>query len=345
MMSVIINPAEKRPRMLWRLLGQGMLLFVFLLPIGFVLSALYVARAGPDAPFTQDALVRFVSGNPQVMALNSLMTLAAVVGSIALAARFLDRRPLADFGLRFDPAWWRDLGFGLGLGAFLMLLIFLIELACGWITVTGTFYVATGAPFGLAILATLVQFLAVGVYEELFSRGYHMTNMAQGFRHLLGPRGGLIAGWVLSSALFGVLHGLNPGATLASTLNIVLAGLFLLGVGYLLTGRLAIPIGVHITWNFFQGNVFGFPVSGTSANAVTFIAIEQAGSDLVTGGAFGPEAGLVGVAAVLLGAGLTALWVRWQEGGVGLCLEMTEPPGAGEAKGTDITGGSGHTTL
>jgi hypothetical protein len=87
---------------------------------------------------------------------------------------------------------------------------------------------------------------------------------------------------------------------------------------------LAIPIGLHITWNFFQGNVFGFPVSGTDAGA-TFIAIEQGGDALVTGGAFGPEASLIGIGAMVLGCALTVLWVRLRYGSAGIREKLATP--------------------
>ena len=139
---------------------------------------------------------------------------------------------------------------------------------------------------------------------------------------------------LLSSAIFGVLHAANPNASAISTFNIVLAGLFL-GLGLLLTGELAIPIGLHITWNFFQGNVFGFAVSGLDAGT-TFIAVEQGGNALLTGGAFGPEAGLIGIAAILLGSLLIVLWVRWRYGRVGLhsalaVLDLRHPTQAAAA--------------
>jgi hypothetical protein len=173
----------------------------------------------------------------------------------------------------------------------------------------------------------LVLFLCVGISEEMLSRGYQITNLAEGlnFPGLGGPKVAVLLAWVISSSLFGLGHLGNPNATVVSTLNIALAGL-LLGIGYVLTGRLAIPIGLHITWNFFQGNVFGFPVSGLEPVGATVLSIEQGGPLLFTGGVFGPEAGLIGIAAVLAGSLLTALWVRARFGKAAIETSIAEPP-------------------
>jgi hypothetical protein len=257
----------------------------------------------------------------------SLATLLATLGSVWLVGRFIDKRPLADFGLRLNRGWWLDLGFGLALGALLMAGVFLIEWAAGWLTITGAFQSARpDQSFVAAIVWALLLFISVGIYEELLFRGYALRNLAEGLNlPYIGPRGAILIAWIGTSAAFGLAHAANPNATMISTLNIGLAGIFL-GLGYVLTGSLAIPIGLHITWNFFQGNVFGFPVSGGAFGGITFIDIEQGGPALWTGGTFGPEAGLIGVAAMLVGSGLTLLWVRWRQGQVGLHLPLAEAP-------------------
>ena len=108
-----------------------------------------------------------------------------------------------------------------------------------------------------------------------------------------------------------------------STLNIALAGIFL-GLGLIWTNELAIPIGLHISWNLVQGNVFGFPVSGTTTVGATVIQIEQSGPIWLTGGAFGPEAGVLGIAAMLLGMLLIWLYLRRQQGDVAVVRAIAD---------------------
>lgn len=307
----IWNSPERRLRAGWRLL-------IHLALWMFTPLLLNEALGGTLARLLGSLIPDFVVVPSNRAALSGL-TLVATLASTWFAARFLDRRSLRDLGLQMDSAWWRDLAFGLGLGAALMTLVFLAERALGWVTVVKTFSVEPAdTPFAVGILAPVVVFVVVGISEEILSRGYQTRNMAEGFnfggRH---PRRALVAAWTVSSLLFGMLHVFNPNSTWISTLNLMLAGLFL-GLGLVLTGRLGLPIGLHITWNFFQGNVFGFPVSGNDFTSATFIAIRQGGPTLWTGGAFGPEAGLIGVAAILLGSLLIVLWVRGRYGRLAL---------------------------
>ena len=298
---------EGRLRSGWRLLFQFLMNYTATAFVGSLLLAAGALR----------------SSSPNV-ALYAGAALVAVA-SVWVAGRFLDRRPFSGFGLRLNRAWWSDFGFGLLLGASLISGIFLVELAAGWITVTGTLRAVDGTFFP-AILAPVVLFLCVGFYEELVSRGYQLTNLAEGLNLPgIGPSGAVLLAWILTSSFFGLIHAFNPNATALSTINIALAGM-MLGLGYVLTGELATPIGLHIAWNFFQGNVFGLPVSGRDLAGTTFLTTDQTGPDLLTGGHFGPEGGLLAPAAMLAGCLLITLRVRHRSNKLSLHTPIAESP-------------------
>ena len=308
-MNPFYDEREERTRAFWRLLLQlGMYLG------GAALARLVVWRVwfalyGKADPW---AIENPTLWPPLLFSAIQVAVLSVALSSVWFMGRFFDRRPLLGFGLRIDRRWWLDFGVGLLLGALLMAGIFLTELAAGWVTVTGAFETTReGDPFFPVILAPLVGWVLLGIYEELVFRGYQLTNMAEGlnFRRL-GPRGAIVLAVVLSSSLFGGFHVWNPSASAISTVNLALWGGLLLGSSYVLSGRLALPMGLHIAWNFFEGNVFGLPVSGVETVGATFVSIEQSGPLLFTGGAFGPEAGVLTNAASVVGFLLILLWVR-----------------------------------
>lgn len=136
-------------------------------------------------------------------------------------------------------------------------------------------------PFAMSF--TIVKVLCVGVYEEVVARGYLLRNI----------------GVIGSSLVFAALHAFNDNASVVSTVGLFVNGL-LFAAAVLATGRLSASIGLHIAWNLCEGLVFGFPVSGDK-EAASLMAIVQRGPGIVTGGAFGPEAGLIGVVASLIG--------------------------------------------
>ena len=312
------NSVERRIRAFWRLILQILLLLILETAAGIVLSTI--------APQSIQALLdpTHLTDNPLLAISSTLATFIAILLSIWLAARWLDHRPFKEFGLHLNSQWWSDLGFGLLLGAVLMAFIFAVELAFGWVTISGTFQsTSPGQSFGSTAIYGVFFFLAIGIQEELMSRGYMLRNLSEGLNlPWITPKAALFLGYLISSVAFGVQHTLNPNSTLISTINIMIAGLFL-GLGLILTGELALPIGLHITWNYFEGYVFGFPVSGLSS-AGNFLTIQQNGPTQWTGGAFGPEAGLIGLAAMLVGAGLILAWVYWRRSKISLQTELTE---------------------
>jgi uncharacterized protein len=326
-----VNPfydqREERTRAFWRLLLQ----------LGMYLGGAAIARVvvwrvwfalyGKADPW---AIENPTLWPPLLFLAVQVAVLSVTLWSVWFMGRFFDRRALFGFGLHIDRRWWLDFGFGLLLGALLMAGIFLTELAAGWVTVSGAFETTReGDPFFPVILAPLVGWLLLGIYEELVFRGYQLTNMAEGlnFRRL-GPRGAIVLAVVLSSSLFGAFHVWNPSASAISTVNLALWGGLLLGSSYVLSGRLALPMGLHIAWNFFEGNVFGLPVSGVETVGATFLSIEQSGPLLFTGGAFGPEAGVLTNAASVVGFLLIVLWVRIRSGRVALRTSLAVPPTA-----------------
>jgi membrane protease YdiL (CAAX protease family) len=257
--------------------------------------------------------------------------LAIITVAALIAVRLLDRRPVSQLGIVPGPGYWGDLGFGLVMGALLMTVVFGAELWAGWVRIVGFRYSRSASEsFAAASLYVALAFVAVAFYEELANRGYLLRTLAQGLAgRRLSPAAALLTASLLSSLLFGLGHAGNPHATFVSTFNIALTGV-LLSLPYILTGRLAASIGMHATWNFFQGVVYGFPVSGLATPA-RLLVIEQGGPPLWTGADFGPEAGLVGLFACVLGTALIVWRERRRRGSLTLCADLVD--GAGMAAG------------
>jgi uncharacterized protein len=144
--------------------------------------------------------------------------------------------------------------------------------------------------------------IAIGILpafmEELLFRGIL-------FRWIEEFGGSWIA-LVVTSALFGAAHAFNPGATWASSLAIMVEAGVLLGSAYMLARNLWAPMGLHGAWNFTQGFLFGAPVSGMTVHGL--VQAKISGPILLSGGAFGLEASMIGVVlSIPLGAGLIVL--------------------------------------
>ncbi len=284
---IFLSPQEKRPRAGWRLLAQFLLLVLFVIAAG--LPALIILVLLETFLYLPETI--------SFQIINSLTLLLAVIPSVYIARRWIDRRTFNSLGLDWNPKAARDLYFGIALSGLQMGGIYLVEWAAGWLDFTG--FAWQSQPVGhvlIGLLLMLAVFIVVGWQEELLTRGYWLQNLEQGLN--------LPWAVLLSSILFGLLHLFNPEASWASTLGLVAAGLFL-AYPYLRTRQLWLSIGLHIGWNFFEGVIFGFPVSGMPT--FRLIKHQVSGPEIWTGGAFGPEAGLIVLPALALGA----LLIRW----------------------------------
>ena len=138
-------------------------------------------------------------------------------------------------------------------------------------------------------------------------------NILEGFSFpQINPKMTVVISVIVVSFVFGFLHGWNPNASLISSINISFIAV-LFGYAYLIRGSLALPIGLHISWNFTQGNIFGYPVSGVGAD-VSIIKTNNVGNEFFTGGDFGPEAGVIILFVIMIGIGLTWLYHKKRYG-------------------------------
>lgn len=217
-----------------------------------------------------------------LQAIGESILVLGTAATFLLARLWIERRPFADLGL-CPRHLVRDLLLGFLLGFLLQDATIAILAQAGWYHITSL--APASAAMGL-ILQGLGFFLLVALFEEGVFRGII-------FRLLERSLGSWIA-IMLSALFFGLVHLMNPGATLFGALAVALEAGILLGAAYMLTRSLWFAIGIHWAWNFFEGPFFGATISGTGSNsAKALITSTISGPQIWTGGSFGPEAGLV----------------------------------------------------
>lgn len=222
-----------------------------------------------------------------------LRTLVAL-GLIWFFRKWIDRRRFIDLGFHVTHDSWREFGAGFGFVTIAWGAIFLLSLAFGGAAIIGFAWdVRDFASIMVSLFVGLSFNVLVGVVEETDARGYILQNLADGIR--------LIPAIVISSLYFGMLHLLNPGAGWLSTIGIFFGGL-LLAMGYYITRQLWFSIGMHAAWNFAEGPLFGFRVSGLDMGGLFQIKIT--GPEWLMGGAFGPEAGALAVVVEIVMIGM-----------------------------------------
>ena len=274
LVALFLSPNEPRLRAGWRILGHFTLLLVI-----FTLA-------------TSLLFFVFTPGSQHLVWVGQVAGGVAITLATFLSRRWLDQRSITSLGLRWDKKSLIDLLFGIALPGLMMFLILILEWAFGWLEITSIAWSNTNlSEIASEVLLGLLVFVFVGWQEELLNRGYWLQNLADGI--------GLPLALVVSSILFAFAHLVNPNISAMGIVGLTAAGLFL-AYGYLVTRQLWLPIGLHIGWNFFEGTVFGFPVSGTT-DFFSLLNLSRNGPVLLTGGAFGPEAGLLQYPILLLG--------------------------------------------
>jgi membrane protease YdiL (CAAX protease family) len=149
------------------------------------------------------------------------------------------------------------------------------------------------------VLLVLLGWVVQGGAEEVLFRGWALP--------VIGARYKPWIGLLVSSLIFALLHGLNPGLSAIALVNLALFGVFA-GLYAMREGSMWGISALHSVWNWVQGNFFGFQVSGMDAEGGTLINLKETGQDWLTGGAFGPEGGLAVTAVLLVSIAITLFW-------------------------------------
>lgn len=261
------------------LIKLGWLRALIFIPILFILLSLIVGG------------VMSVVKIPRGIYLNIFLTFAqsvAVMLAIFISSKFIDRRSVQSFGFNFI---WKDFLLGSLLGIVLMTVGTILMAILGW-----SKFVFQGFDV-LGLLKYFVFFVLVSIFEESLIRTYLLDNLMQSMNKYLAL--------AITASIFSFLHFSNPAADWFSTLELFLAGI-LLGLWYIHRGNIWFPIGLHLTWNYFQGPVFGHEVSGNPIKESIFQQIDIA-SQLESGGKFGMEGSWIGLGLTYLGC----LWIEW----------------------------------
>jgi membrane protease YdiL (CAAX protease family) len=199
---------------------------------------------------------------------------------IAIYRKYIDKASFFSMGFSTKDRLF-DFMLGMSLGTILIFIGFIFLIAIGNLEISSIQF-DYKIFFGYIILMLLVS-----LHEEVLVRGYLLNTLMSVSNKYLAL--------FISSILFAALHLMNPGITTISFINIVLAGI-LLGISYVHSKNLWFPMALHFSWNFFQGPVLGFEVSGQEIQSI--LTQQISGNDIITGGKFGFEGSII--ASVLL---------------------------------------------
>lgn len=240
--------------------------------------------------------IEMQEGSLPSLFLERLLMLVGYLSAAVLVLRWR-KLPLSLLGMSLRGRG-KDLLAGLGVAVLLYAVGFGTSLLMGTVEIASVQWVPRD------LLGTLLFFLLVAVTEEVMLRGFVLGRM-------LSAGMNRFVALFLSSALFSAMHLFNPNFALLPFVNILLAGC-LLGASFLYTRNLCFPVVLHWFWNWLQGPVLGYEVSGMDSGE-TLLTLRLTGSDLLTGGSFGFEGSLL--CTVLLVVGTLAIVAYYERRG------------------------------
>lgn len=224
----------------------------------------------------------------------TLFSFAFISLLIFFRVKVIEKRSLSSIGFNKNN-WLKKYSLGFLIGLVMMSIIVLILLLFGYITVEKNPIQPVGVSAISSVLVILFGWIIQGATEEIVTRGWLLN--------VLSSKYNIGFGLLISSTLFGLMHLTNPNVNYIAVINIILVGLFY-GLYVIKTNDLWAVCGMHSAWNFAQGNIFGFEVSGLDVSVGSLIDLNLVGNNVITGGAFGPEAGIIATFILLVSIGI-----------------------------------------
>jgi uncharacterized protein len=228
-------------------------------------------------------------GRSGTAVVNSTLVILCTFAVYKLLIVRLGDEPRDDLRWRSDSA--KQLGLGLVVGFLIM------AVSVGIAAILGVYRIIGQGDTSRLIIELFTVALIPGFTEELLFRGI-LFRWIEDF-------GGSWLALIVTSALFGLAHIMNPNATWFSSFAIAVEAGLLLGGAYMVTRSLWFPMGLHAAWNFTQGEIFDVPVSGIDEHGL--VQAKMSGAPLLSGGQFGLEGSLI---AIVL-ATAVGLWIVW----------------------------------
>jgi hypothetical protein len=257
--------------------------------------------------FTGVAALTFDLNRGEMMVVAFGGTTLVMLGVIGISARYLDHRPLRQYGYRLSREWWQNLIIGTGFGALIVAMTVVIALSTDSLRVTSATLVPDVALLGW-LLVFFAAFVGVAFYEEFIYRGAFITNAVEGLTARNSSRPVATGSALVASTLaFALIH--LPGAVLADAnvgLVFVKSGLLggLFGVAYLRTKELALPMGLHLGVNYALMNIFGIGAADTPG-VPSLLTVEHTATGL-----WSPSRGIPLFVAILAGYVIVLLWTH-----------------------------------
>ena len=236
----------------------------------------------------------FFNNKDLLSLLITLFSFAFISLLVFFRVKVIEKRSLSSIGFNKNN-WLKKYSLGFLIGLAMMSIIVLILFPFGYITVEKNPIQPVGISATASVLIILFGWIIQGATEEIVTRGWLLN--------VLSTKYNIGVGLLISSTLFGLMHLTNPNVNYIAVINIILVGLFY-GLYVIKTNDLWAVCGMHSAWNFAQGNIFGFKVSGLDVSVGSLIDLNLVGSDFVTGGIFGPEAGITATFILLASIGI-----------------------------------------